>query len=45
MTEKHYMPAPDDETRKLLLDYLAQGYPAGSAAQTGGSVGHLAPTT
>ena len=44
MTEKHNMPAPDDETRKLLLDYLAQAYPASSAAQTGGWVSPFAPT-
>jgi hypothetical protein len=44
MTEKHNMPAPDDETRKLLLDYLAQAYPATSAAQSGGWVSPFAPT-
>jgi hypothetical protein len=44
MTEKHNMPAPDDETRKLLLDYLAQAYPAPSAAQSGGWVSPFAPT-
>lgn len=43
MTEKHNMPAPDDETRKLLLDYLAQAYPVSSAAQTGGWVSPFAP--
>ena len=42
MTEKHNMPAPDDETRKLLLDYLAQAYPAPS--QSGGWVSPFAPT-
>jgi hypothetical protein len=41
MTEKHNMPAPDDETRKILLDYLAQAFPP--AAQTGGWVSPFAP--
>lgn len=43
MTEKHNMPAPDDETRKLLLDYLVQAYPESSAAQPGGWVNPFAP--
>jgi hypothetical protein len=43
MTEKHNMPAPDDETRKLLLDYLSQAYPATSTAQPGGWVSPFAP--
>jgi hypothetical protein len=42
MTEKHNMPAPDDETRKILLDYLVQAFPP--AAQTGGWVSPFAPT-
>lgn len=41
MTEKHNMPAPDEETRKVLLDYLAQAFPASSAA--GGWVSPFAP--
>jgi hypothetical protein len=43
MTDKHNMPEPDAETRKLLLDYLAQAYPADSPAQTGGWVSPFAP--
>jgi mono/diheme cytochrome c family protein len=42
MTEKHNMPAPDDEMRKILLDYLAQAFPP--TAQTGGWVNPFAPT-
>ncbi len=34
MSEKHAMPAPDADTRKVLLDYLEQAYPAKPA--TGG---------
>ena len=41
MTEKHNMPAPDPETRALLLDYLSQAYPAKPAA---GWVSPFAPT-
>jgi hypothetical protein len=36
MTEKHSMPAPDAEMRKVLLDYLEKAYPA--AAGKGGWV-------
>jgi hypothetical protein len=43
MTEKHNMPAPDPETRTLLLDYLSQAYPANSPAK-GGWVSPFAPT-
>ena len=43
MTEKHNMPAPDPETRKLLLDYLSQAFPALSAAK-GAWVSPFAPT-
>lgn len=43
MTEKHGMPPPDTETRKLLLDYLVQAYPPGSATGTGGWVNPFAP--
>jgi hypothetical protein len=43
MTEKHNMPAPDPDTRKLLLDYLSQAYPASSPAK-GGWVSPFAPT-
>jgi hypothetical protein len=41
MTEKHNMPAPDPETRTLLLDYLTQAYPPKPA---GGFVSPFAPT-
>lgn len=43
MTEKHAMPAPDAETRKVLLDYLAQAYPTKAPAQAGGWVSPFAP--
>lgn len=43
MTEKHSMPAPDPETRKLLLDYLAQAYPTKAPSQAGGWVNPFAP--
>lgn len=36
MTEKHGMPMPDEETRKLLLDYLTQAFPATSPEQIRG---------
>lgn len=42
MTEKHRMPAPDEATRKLLLDYLAQAFPA-TSAPSGGWVSPFAP--
>ena len=35
MTEKHNMPAPDDEMRKVLLDYLDKAYPPAPAGQGG----------
>ena len=35
MTEKHNMPAPDDDTRKVLLDYLDKAYPPARAGQGG----------
>ena len=41
MTEKHNMPAPDPETRALLLDYLTQAYPP---KPTSGFVSPFAPT-
>jgi hypothetical protein len=41
MTEKHNMPAPDPETRTLLLDYLTQAYPPKPAS---GFVSPFAPT-
>ena len=44
MTEKHNMPAPDPETRKLLLDYLSQAFPAAAPAKSGGWVSPFAPT-
>jgi hypothetical protein len=43
MTTKHSMPEPDEETRKLLLDYLTQAFPASSAAQSGGWTSPFAP--
>jgi hypothetical protein len=43
MTEKHSMPAPDAETRKVLLDYLAQAFPPKAPAQGGGWVSPFAP--
>ena len=42
MTEKHNMPAPDPETRTLLLDDLTQAYPPKPAS--GGFVSPFAPT-
>jgi hypothetical protein len=43
MTEKHAMPAPDAEMRKVLIDYLAQAYPIRSPTQAGGWVSPFAP--
>lgn len=43
MSEKHNMPAPDAETRKLLLDYLEKAYPAAPPARRGGFVVPFAP--
>jgi hypothetical protein len=43
MSEKHNMPEPDAQTRKVLLDYLAQAFPASAAAQSGGWVSPFAP--
>lgn len=43
MAEKHNMPAPDPETRELLLDYLSQAYPANATARPGGWVSPFAP--
>jgi hypothetical protein len=43
MTEKHNMPAPDAEMRKVLLDYLAQAYPTKAPSQAGGWVNPFAP--
>lgn len=42
MTEKHGMPEPDADTRKLLLDYLAQAFPPKTPGQ-GGWVNPFAP--
>ncbi len=42
MTAKHGMLEPDEETRKLLLDYLTQAYPASSPSQAGGWVSPFA---
>ena len=43
MTEKHAMPAPDAEMRKVLLDYLAQAYPTKALSQSGGWVSPFTP--
>lgn len=43
MTEKHSMPEPDPEMRKVLLDYLAQAFPPQAPAQGGGWVNPFAP--
>lgn len=43
MTEKHAMPAPDTEMRKVLLDYLAQAFPTKAPSQSGGWVSPFAP--
>ncbi len=43
MTEKHSMPAPDAEMRKVLLNYLAQAYPIKAPSQAGGWVNPFAP--
>lgn len=45
MTEKHAMPAPDPEMRKVLLDYLAKAYPTKAPSQSGGWVSPFAPKT
>ena len=42
MSEKHSMPPPDAEMRKVLLDYLAQAYPP-QAPSGGGWVSPFAP--
>jgi hypothetical protein len=44
MTERHGMLAPDEDTRKLLLDYLTHAFPATAPAQTGGWVSPFAPS-
>lgn len=44
MTEKHTMPAPDAETRKVLLDYLERAYPSKPPAPGAGWVNPFAPT-
>lgn len=43
MTEKHNMPEPDGETRKVLLDYLAQAFPPKAPMQNDGWVNPFAP--
>ena len=43
MTAKHGMPAPDPQTRRVLLDYLSQAYPTKAPAQAGGWVNPFAP--
>lgn len=43
MTEKHGMPEPDADMRKVLLDYLAQAFPPQTPAKGGGWVNPFAP--
>lgn len=43
MTEKHSMPEPDADMRKVLLDYLAQAFPPKAPAASGGWVNPFAP--
>ena len=43
MTEKHNMPPPDPDMRKVLLDYLAQAFPPAAPAQGGGWTSPFAP--
>ncbi len=43
MTDKHAMPAPDDEMRKVLLDYLEKAFPPAAPKQGGGWVSPFAP--
>lgn len=43
MSEKHNMPPPDPDMRKLLLDYLAQAFPPAGPTQGGGFVVPFAP--
>jgi hypothetical protein len=43
MAEKHSMPKPDANQRKILLDYLAQAYPATPPHRSGGWVSPFAP--
>lgn len=43
MTEKHNMPPPDPEMRKVLLDYLSQAFPPAAPAAGGGWTSPFAP--
>lgn len=43
MTEKHSMPEPEPDMRKILLDYLAQAFPPKAPSQGGGWVNPFAP--
>ena len=43
MTEKHSMPPPDAELRKVLLDYLARAYPTKGPSQSGGWASPFSP--
>lgn len=43
MTEKHSMPEPDADMRKILLDYLAQAFPPKAPGQGSGWVNPFAP--
>ena len=43
MTEKHNMPPPDAEMRKVLLDYLSQAFPPAAPSQGGGWVSPFSP--
>ncbi len=42
-TDKHAMPAPDDEMRKVLLDYLEKAFPPEAPKQGGGWISPFAP--
>ncbi|MFU0506348.1 hypothetical protein [Pseudaminobacter sp. NGMCC 1.201702] len=44
MTQKHNMFEPDADTRKVLLDYLAQAYPPKDPAPGGGWVSPFTPS-
>ncbi len=43
MTDKHAMPAPDAEMRKVLLDYLEKAFPPKAASPAGSWVSPFAP--
>lgn len=43
MSQKHSMPEPDPEMRRILLDYLAQAFPPKTPSPGGGWVNPFAP--